>query len=387
MLINRKSLYITPREKEGTVKKLLTLLVSVVVLVSPMTAQRRKPVYDPETKEGLLIQHIQQEDDPAEKLHYMEQFIVQYPSNPNIGWVYDQILSAYMKEKAWDQAMRIGDKRIALDPEDLDAAKLSLTAAESKGNPEDIAKWVDQSWRIASRIASKGGRAAADAQQTQLFAEYTLFSTAQQTTDPATRLGLLKSLQERNPKSPYAENIPAECFAIYRKLNQMDKALALADRTLADDPDNIDMLMAVAEFYFASGEGREKVIANSVRVIDVLAKKPRPASLGEEDWAKKKSHMLASAYYMGGVCSSITAQYGRADQMLRAALPLIAGDGTQEATAFYQLGIANYHLADKDPSRAKEALAFWRRCASIKSNFQAQALKNVQSVRNEFNLP
>ncbi len=368
-------------------KKLLMLLFSIAVVVNPMVAQRRKPVYDPETKEGLLIQHIQQEPDPAEKLHYMEQFIVQYPANPSIGWVYDQILPAYVKEQAWDQAMRIGDKRIALDPEDLDAAKLSLKAAESQGNREDIATWADRSWQVASRVAAKGGRNAADAQQMQLYAEYTFFSIAQQTPDPATRIGMLKSLQERNPKSPYAENIPAECFAIYKKLNQMDKALALADRTLAEDPDNVDMLMAVSEFYFPTGDGRERVIANSVRVIDALAKKLRPASLGEEDWAKKKAHMLASAYYMGGVANSLTAQYGRADQMLREALPLIAGDGTQEATAFYQLGIANYHLADKDPSRAKEALAYWRRCASIKSNFQAQAVKNVQAVRVEFNLP
>jgi hypothetical protein len=73
--------------------------------------------------------------------------------------------------------------------------------------------------------------------------------------------------------------------------------------------------------------------------------------------------------------------------MLRTALPLIAGDAVQEATAFYQLGVSNYHLADKDPSRAREALAYWRRCASIRSNYQAQAIKNADSVKNEFNLP
>ena len=369
------------------VKKLPPLLIILVALASLITAQHAKPVYDPETKEGLLIQHIQQETDPAEKLHYMEQFVVQYPTHPSIGWVYDLIQPAYMKDKAWDEAMRIGEKRIALEPENLDGAKLSLKAAESKGNPDDIAKWAGLEWKVASQIAARGGRAAADAQQTQLYAEYSLFTIAQQTTDPAKRLEMLRSLQERNPKSPYAENVPAECFAIYHKLNQMDKALALADQTLAADPDNVDMLMAVSEYHFGHEEAREKVVANMVHVVEVLKKKPRPDSLGEEDWAKKKSQALGSAYYMGGVFSSITGQYGRADQMLRAALPMIAGDATQEATAFYQLGVANYHLADRDPSRAKEALAFWRRCASIRSNFQAQAMKNAESVRNEFNLP
>jgi tetratricopeptide (TPR) repeat protein len=369
------------------VNKLLRLLLILVALQSLMTAQRPKPVYDPETREGLLIQHIQQEDDPLEKLHYMEQFVVQYSSNPAVAWVYDKLQPAYMKEKAWDEAMRIGEKRVALEPQNLDAAKLSLKAAESKGDRGEISKWAAATWQIASAVAAKGGRNAADAEGTKLYAEYSFFSIAQQTEDPATRLRLLQELQARNPKSPYVENIPAECFVIYRKLNQMDKGLTLADKTLAADPDNIDMLMAVAEYHFGREEAREKVIIYSAHIIEVLATKPRPAHLTEADWDNKKSHLLGAAYYMGGISSSLISQWGRADQMLRGALPLIAGDATQEAAAFYHLGVANYHLADSSPARARDALAYWRRCASLKSNFQSQAMKNADSIRNEFNLP
>ncbi len=71
-------------------KKVLVLLIIPVALGGLMMAQRPKPVYDPETKEGLLIQHIQQETDPSEKLHFMEQFAIQYPTNPMLAWVYDQ---------------------------------------------------------------------------------------------------------------------------------------------------------------------------------------------------------------------------------------------------------------------------------------------------------
>src|ERR1700719_888820 len=120
-----------------------------------MTAQRPKPNYDPETKEGLLIQHIQQEPDPSEKLHYMEQFALQFPTSSAVAWVYDQLQPAYMKEKAWDEAMRIGQKRVELETDNLDAAKLALKAAENKGSQEDIAKWADCSWKMASRIAAK----------------------------------------------------------------------------------------------------------------------------------------------------------------------------------------------------------------------------------------
>jgi tetratricopeptide (TPR) repeat protein len=291
-----------------------------------------------------------------------------------------------MKLKAWDEAMRIGEKRVDLEPQNLEAAKLSLMAAQNKANTEDIAKWADSTWKIASEIVSKGGTNAVDAERTKLYAESIFYNAAEQTADPAARIGLLFALQERSPKSPFAENVPAECFVLYKKLNQMDKALALANQTLSADPDNVDILMGVTEYYFAR-EDHPKVISNTIHMIEVLDKKPRPSSLSEEEWQKKKTQMLGTANYMGGVSSSLSGQNGRADQMLRAALPFVAGDASQEATVFYFLGLSNYKLADKDPSRAQEAVKFWRRCATIKSNFQAQAMKNIDATRSEFNLP
>jgi tetratricopeptide (TPR) repeat protein len=368
------------------VNKLLALLAAAVAVSGLTMAQRPKPVYDPETKEGLLIEHIQQEADPAEKLHFMEQFAVQYPTHPAIAWVYDLLQPAYMKEKAWDEVMRVGEKRIDLEADNLDAAKLALKAAETKGNPDEIAKWADCSWRIASDIAAKGGARAADAEQTKLYAESMFYSIAEQTADPTAKVGLLLALQARNPKSPFAENIPAECVSLYKKTNQMDKALVLANQTLAEDPDNVDVLMTVTEYYFAR-EDHPKVVANTVHAIEVLEKKARPASMSDEEWQKKKTQMLGSAHYMGGVSSSLSGQYGRADQMLRAAMPYVAGDATQEAAVFYFLGLSNYKLADKDPPRAQEAVKYWRRCAVIKSNFQVQAGKNAEATRIEFNLP
>jgi hypothetical protein len=371
--------------------KVTTLLLVLVCAQDLLTAQRPKPAYDPETKEGLLIQHIQQETDATEKLHFMEQFIVQYPTHPAVLWVYDLLQPVYMKEKAWDDAMRIGEKRVAAEPLNLDAAKLSLRAAErkagdNKANQDDLAKWADCTWRIAAEIAAKGGPNAADAEQTKLYAESNLYTAAEQTEDPAMKVALLLALQQRNPKSPFAENIPAECIALYKKLNQMDKGITLANETLAEDPDNVDVLMAVAEYYFAR-EDHAKVISTTLHVIEVLEKKERPASLSDEEWEKKKTQMLGSSHYMGGVSSSLTGQYGRGDQMLRAAIPFVSGDATQEATVFFFLGLSNYKLADREPVRAQDAIKFWRRCATIKSNFQVQAVKNVDATRSEFNLP
>ena len=98
----------------------------------------------------------------------------------------------------------------------------------------------------------------------------------------------------------------------------MDKALALAEQTLLNDPENIDVLMVIIEFRFAH-EDHPKVVSESIRAIDVLEKRARPASLSDEEWQKKKTQLLGSVNYMGGVSSSLSGQYSRGDQMLRAA--------------------------------------------------------------------
>jgi hypothetical protein len=78
------------------------------------SAQTRKPVIDPDTREGLLIQQIQQERDPAQKLRYMEQFALNYPKHESICWIYDQLIPAYVAVKEWDQTIRIADKMLGV---------------------------------------------------------------------------------------------------------------------------------------------------------------------------------------------------------------------------------------------------------------------------------
>jgi tetratricopeptide (TPR) repeat protein len=380
-----KVIYYNILGKEGTVKGLLPALL---LIAGAILAQRPKPVFDPETKDGLLIQHIQQERDPTEKLHFMEQFAIQYPSHAAIGWVYDQIQPAYFAVKEYDQAMRIGALRLAIEPENLEAAKLSLKSAELKQDQDQVLKWADRLWQASSKLAAKGGANSAEARQAQTYAEYCIYSIAMQMTDLKARLDLLEGLERRNPSSEYSQNLSGEYYKIYRQMGEIGKAQEVAEKALQSDPNNVDMLMAVVEYHFGKDDARERVIACATRVIEVLAKKPRPDGTSDEDWDRKKSQALGIAYYMGGVSSSLVNSNTRADTMLRTALPSIKENPAMQAAAFYHLGVANYRLADKGggPRRAMDALKFMRLCAAIKSPFQEQAIKNVESIKVEYNL-
>jgi len=369
------------------VNRLATALV-IVLTAASLAAQRPKPVVDPETSEGLLIQHIQQETDPVEKLHFMEQFAAQYPMHSASPWVFDQLQPVYLANKAWDQTMQIGELRLALEPENLEAGKIALRAAEAKGDPQLIAKWADRLWRIGTAVAAKGGSTGADARGTKDYAEFCLFSAAQHDSDLNARLALLKILEEHGSSSQYFSKLPTEYFNIYRQLGPSEKALESAEKLVQSNPDNVDAIMFIADTHFKkdSPKEREKVIALTGKVIDILEKKPRPESENEADWNVKKAQVLGTAYYMGGVSSNLNGLYPRADIMLRTALPSIKDPAT-EAAVLYHLGIANYKLADKGgPKRSMDALAFMRRCAAIRSSFQDQAIRNIETIKAEYNL-
>src|SRR5229473_3574346 len=148
----RKSLYNTPALRRSEKVKRLCILALSVGLAA---AQRSKPAFDPETREGLLIEHIEQERDSDEKLRYMEQFAVQFPSHPAIAWVYDQLQPAFLKVKEYEQAMRIGSLRLAIEPGNLEAAKIALRAAEAKRDQEAMLKWAGRSWDVAAHVTAK----------------------------------------------------------------------------------------------------------------------------------------------------------------------------------------------------------------------------------------
>jgi len=366
--------------------KALGCLLLAAALVQ---AQRARPAYDPETKDGLLIQHIQQEKDATEKLHYMEQFAAQYPSHPAIAWVYDQLQPAYVQSKEYDQAMRIGVLMLAIEPENLEVATTGLRSAVAKQDREQTVKWADRLWQVGRAVAGRGGADAGRAKEAQTYAESCSYAAAMQTLDPKARLAILQGMEQRNPITPYAKTIASDYFRVYVQMGDETKAVEMAEKGLKTDPENVDMLMAVSNHYFHKDSVRDRdlVVSYTTRAVAVIDK-ARPAAMSDDEWIRKKFKTLGMAYYLGGMSSSLNSNFAKADTLLRAALPYLKDSAAEEAATLYHLGMANYRLAETgaDRNRPVDALKFMRRCAALKSPYQQQAQKNVDGIRSEYNL-
>lgn len=368
---------------------------ALLVAVGALGADRHKLDVDPESDDGILLQRIQQEPTLPRKLALLEKYAAEYQKATSIAWVYEQLLPIYVEAKEDDKVIATADALLALDPDDLDSAHDALRAAESKAATELIRKYAELAWDIAARVAQKPKPADADeaeswakqmdfAKQVLDYTEFTLATQATVEPDEKTKKELTQALRARNPESRYLANL--------RKIDlasmSPEKAVALAEKGLAEDPYNEDFLMTVADFYLGHERDYPKVLNYALRILDLIKKKPKPESLTSEEWDQKKDKFTGWAEWMAGVVYGKEARYGPSDRYLRMALPYIQNDARLLAAAYFYLGYDNYALAGElnDKSRAMEAVKFSKLCAASDGPFRFLALKNLESLRNEFNV-
>ena len=372
--------------------------LALLLAAGALGADRHKPDVDPESQDGILLQRIQQEPTLPRKLALLEKYAAEYPKTTSIAWVYEQLLPIYLEAKQYDKVIAAAEGLLAVDPNDLDSAHDALQAAEAQNNPELMAKYAALSWDLASRTLKLPKPSDPDdvpewnkqiefAKQVLAYSEFTLATLAAQQTDESKRAALVQTLQQRNPQSTFLALTKKPTVIDLASLNPQ-KALQIAEDGLQTDPDNEDFLMTIADHYMSLEKDLPRVLSYSLRILDLMQTKAKPADMSEEEWARKKAKFTGWASWMAGVVYGKQARYGLSDRYLRNALGYVRENPRLLAAAYFYLGYDNYALASElgDKSRAVEAAKFSKLCAAIDSPFHSLALKNLEALRNEYNV-
>jgi hypothetical protein len=368
---------------------------TLLIIAGAFGADRHKLDVDAESDDGILLQRIQQEPLAKRKLALLEKYAVQFPRTTSIAWVYEQLLPIYVDAKQFDKVLATADSLLAVDPNDVDAADAALHTAESMNDVALIQKYAEVSWDAASRAAKSKRPADPDdvadwakqmefAKQVMNYAEYVLSNRASAESDPQRKAELLRMLELRNPQSKFL--IAAKSKPV--RIDLASISPERAERGLVDDPDNIDYLMNVADYNMRREQDLQKVLNYSIRILDVIQRKSKPEGTTPEEWERKKSRYIGSANWMVGVVYGKQGRYGLSERYLRASLSNIRGNTQALAAAYFYLGYDNYAMAGElhDRAKAVEAVRYSRLCAAIEGPFQPLAQKNLEVLRNEYNV-
>ena len=378
-------------------KTLIVVTACLMASVSLM-AQRHKLTINAETPEGALLQQIGTEADAAKKTELMEQFTEKFPKHEAAAWVYAQLAPAYLKANQPDKSMAAAEKLLALDPGDVEIAHGALKAAEAKKDPDGIRKWAVITSDAARKMVASPQPKDEDeveewkrlvdfSKQVDTYTEYSMYAAALQTTDARKRIELFETIEKRNPQSQYVQQSLEPYLAALTMAGEKAKAAQVAEKAASSANAGEDVILAAASGAYEA-KNFEKASGYSEKLIALLNSKPKPETMAEADWHKKKNLMLGVAYWMNGVIQSNAGRWVEADKTLRTALPLSEENKALAAEALFHLGLANYKLGDKpqDSKRILEALQFNQRCAAIPGPFQAQARKNIAAIRSQYHI-
>jgi len=269
----------------------------------------------------------------------------------------------------------------------MDDSLQSLKDAVAKKDVAQVKTLSAQVYDEASKIASGPTETEIDkekvkeGQEVKDYVEYALYNSTLEA-DNAAKIDLFATLQQLNPKSKYLEDGYTYYFAALTAAGDSAKIPALAEKGLKDMPASPALLETMMNL-----TAQKNQIAVSAgyagRLITALGKRSKSEIMPEADWQRRKSGMLGVAHMISGLSLVAQEKNYRADQELRAALPLVNEDA-QKATVLFNLAMANYRLGSVGLNKGQvlEAARFSQQCAAIKSQFQDTCSRNVTAMKN-----
>lgn len=279
-------------------------------------------------------------------------------------------------------------------PDDLEDSYSKLQSAVTAKDAAQVKELAPKVCELARQLAAKPAPAEESektaweksvkyAKEVEVYTEYALYSTAVQS-PPATLVEMLAQLEQQNPKSKYLGNAYGTYLAALHASGQAAKIPAVAEKAVVHWPEDEDLQLVLADLDMNRSRVAEAG-THAERLVAILPRHGVPEGMAPAAWERKKAQALGRAYWIAGQAHASKGEYNLADPDLRNSLPLIAGQDAMLAGAYFQLGVANYHLgrAAMNFRQVQEAAAFSDKAALYRGPYQDQARVNASAMRRE----
>lgn len=375
-------------------RRLTFLLLAILTFAAASSAQIGKRItIQAGTPEDRAVREITRASDPAQKLALLDAFLAEHAKDDMALVAYELYLEHYLQAQDYAKVYEYGEKSLALDPDGYLTLTRMFRAAQQQG---DSARLMDYGLRIGeiiqrfkSRPAPEGTDAAVweanrkmaleDNQETTNYVAYTVFSTAQQNADLAARAAQLEKFAAAFPDSQYTPNARALVAGTYQQMQQFDKMDAFVEKVLEAEPNNVTLLLMLADSWSERGVQLDKAEKYAGRALEAVDAAPRPESVDEQQWAAQKSIQQGLAHSTVGQVQLHRQRFADGVLSLTKAAPLLKSETLYYARNQLRLGYAYASLRRSDEARkalteAAEADTPYRaRAQEIMKNLPAPA--------------
>jgi tetratricopeptide (TPR) repeat protein len=354
---------------------------ALLVVAMPAAAQIGKSVPVPAGSDAdHALSEINATTDPTQKLALIDKFAATAQGDMAIV-VDDTYVNYYLAAKNYDKAFEYGDKLFALDPDNFANAVNMVRAAQEKGDSDKLlsygAKAADilKRYKASSVPEDEKKRTLENAHDNIVYVQQLIFNGAYQTKDPTKRAAQLVQFAQMFPDSPYADQAMGVAAASYRQAQNTPKMIEVANGLLAKDPNNVGMLLLLADYYSEKGEQLDKAEADAKKATAALADAKKPEGVTDDQWQQQVSLQKGLALSALGQVNIQKKNNAGAVENLKAASPLLKSDAGSYARNQYRLGYALLNL-----KKVQEAKQAFTEAASVDSPYKQPSLDKLKAM-------
>jgi tetratricopeptide (TPR) repeat protein len=370
--------------------RILTALLLLLALFAPASkAQLGKNVLIPAGSEVDREITAINAADPAQKLQLIDEFSKSHPEGDLQIVADEQYVNYYLSAKQYEKVFEYGDKLFALDPDNYSNALNMVRAANEKGDTEKLYFYGEKASAIVQRYKASPPPAGSDAdgwtrvktdklasmKENQDYVLQSLLSAAYNVKDPAKKADDFERFAKMYADTPEGEQALTMAAFSYQQAQNRPKMLEVANGVLAKDPNNIGMLLLLADEYSEKGDQLDKAEAYAKKAASLTDTAKKPENFTDDQWKQQLSMQKGLAFSALGQVNLQKKLNTQAVDNLTKAAPLLKSNAVTYARNEYRLGFAYLNLK-KNPE-AKQAFT---EAASVDSPYKGPAQQKLTEL-------
>ncbi|MFZ0415152.1 MAG: hypothetical protein WBE20_04665 [Candidatus Acidiferrales bacterium] len=341
------------------------------------------------TPEDAAISEINATQDPAKKLALLDKFAADHASG-NYALLTDQLyVSVYTDEKNYDKAFEYGDKALAIDPDNFSTGVDLVRAGDQAADAMKLAHYAEAVAAMIARYKTSpapAGRTAEDWEKLQAttlqsvqtdlqYVEYAFYNSARKAPDPAARGALLERCVAAFPDSSYAKSAEMEVVFAYQAAEDNQKMLDAAQKILKDDPNNVTVLVSLADYWSDRNQRLVEAEADAKKALAALPTEAKPEGVADDQWQKQTS------LQKGLALSALGAVYANEDKNALALQEFQHADSLLESDNFsYGRNLYRWGFTLAKMQRTIEARRTLTRAVKTNSPYSRVAAQTLDKI-------
>jgi len=371
-------------------KRCTVLFGAFLILTTAASAQIGKSVsVAAGTPEDKDLEAIYAAPDGPDKIALLDKFMADHGTG-DLALLGDQLYAqTYLAQKNYAKVYEYGDKVLALDPDNFSELILMMHAAEERGDAQRIYALGEKVGPLLARYQASPAPAGMsedqwsaqkaqnlrDAQGDVNYVQYAMVNAAYKTKDLPPRIQLLERYAKAFPDSQYTLAVREQTAIAYQQAQNTPKMIETAQSILTKDPDNISMLLLLADNWSENGQQLDKAGADAKKALELLGKAQKPDNVPDDQWQKQVSIQKGLAYSALGQVYVNNNQNAQAVDAFKQASPLLKSDAFSYGRNLYRLG---FTLAKMQ--RTPEARTVLTEAVSVNSPYKAKAQETLNKI-------